>query len=173
MLSYFVGDLFQDPPGTLRSVAIDEPDPTLGPELDFAGPLRGSARLHRIQHGLLVQCNLATLIHFDCSRCLQPTTQEIHAHFDEEFRFWGESIDPEGFLITEHHILNLSEAARQYLVLELPLKPLCRADCPGLCPACGEPLRDHECSASLSASSGPLGALAELLHREDLRQGEP
>ena len=163
MLTHSVSDLIQAPPGTTRKVVIDEPRPRLGPELTLAGPLRGTARLHRIQHGLLVQCDLTATITCECGRCLQPTTRELQAHFDEEFRFSGESDEPDTFWVTDQHILDLTEAARQYLVLELPINPVCRPDCPGLCPLCGEPLQDHECRAALSNASAAWGPLAELL----------
>lgn len=166
MLTHFVGDLIQAPPGTTRKVVIEEPRPMLGPEMSLVGPLRGTARLHRIQHGLLVQCDLSASATCECARCLQPMIQELKTHFDEEFRFAGNSDDPDAFGVKGQQILDLTEAARQYLVLELPINPVCSSDCPGLCPACGEPLRDHECQAGSPSPSGPWGPLAELLQTE-------
>src|SRR5439155_17335970 len=146
MLFHFVGDLITAPPGSMRKVLIDEPYPDLGPELDLSGPVTGFARLHRIQHAILVQCDLSAPIDCECARCLQPMTHTMQTHFDEEFRFSGHEVEPDSFRLREQH-LDLTEAARQYLVLELPINPICRPDCPGLCPACGEPLLDHECAA--------------------------
>ena len=49
------------------------------------------------------------------------------------------------FTIDEHHILDLTEAIRQYRVMALPMKPLCREECAGLCPTCGKNLNTGPC----------------------------
>jgi uncharacterized protein len=46
----------------------------------------------------------------------------------------------DGFTISEHHILDLTEAIRQYALLAIPIKPLCREDCTGVCPSCDQNL---------------------------------
>jgi len=53
--------------------------------------------------------------------------------------------EPGCFIIDEHHVLDLTEAIRQYAVLALPMKPLCRKDCAGLCPNCGHNLNRGSC----------------------------
>jgi uncharacterized protein len=53
--------------------------------------------------------------------------------------------DPGCFTIDEHHILDLTEAIRQYTVLAVPMKPLCNENCAGLCPSCGQNLNQGEC----------------------------
>jgi uncharacterized protein len=49
------------------------------------------------------------------------------------------------FTIDEHHVLDLTEAIRQYALLAVPMKPLCREDCAGLCPGCGRNLNQGGC----------------------------
>jgi len=46
--------------------------------------------------------------------------------------------DPGSFTIDEHHILDLTEAIRQYIVTAMPMKPLCKTECAGLCDTCGQ-----------------------------------
>jgi uncharacterized protein len=53
--------------------------------------------------------------------------------------------EPSCFTIDEHHILDLTEAIRQYALLAMPMKPLCRGDCAGLCPNCGHNLNQGPC----------------------------
>jgi len=53
--------------------------------------------------------------------------------------------EPGCFTIDEHHILDLTEAIRQYALLAVPMKPLCRGDCAGLCPNCGHNLNQGPC----------------------------
>ena len=53
--------------------------------------------------------------------------------------------EPGCFTIDEHHILDLTEAVCQYALLAIPMKPLCREDCAGLCPKCGHDLNQGSC----------------------------
>ena len=50
------------------------------------------------------------------------------------------------FIIDEHHVLDLSEAVRQYALVVIPMKPVCREDCAGLCPGCGCNLNREQCN---------------------------
>src|SRR5712692_10341423 len=86
MLSHNVSELVQAPVGTTQALVIDEPRPDLGPELRMSAPLRGRGRLHRIPRGILVQCELGTTVLLECSRCLEPFTQELAVRFAEEFQ---------------------------------------------------------------------------------------
>ncbi len=65
------------------------------------------------------------------------------------------------FTIDEHHILDTSEMIRQYCLLAIPMKPLCRVDCAGLCPDCGANLNENKCQCV----RGHRTALAEALEQ--------
>jgi uncharacterized protein len=58
-----------------------------------------------------------------------------------------ESEDEETFRVSARFELDLREALRQYILMYEPAKPLCRADCAGLCPVCGADMNagPHEC----------------------------
>ena len=56
--------------------------------------------------------------------------------------------EPDSFIIDEHHILDLKEAIRQNALLAVPMKPLCRADCAGLCQICGKDLNKGNCDCA-------------------------
>ena len=45
--------------------------------------------------------------------------------------------EPEAFRLSDHHELDLEPLAREAVQLAAPIAPLCRRDCPGLCPECG------------------------------------
>jgi len=53
--------------------------------------------------------------------------------------------EPGVFTISEQHILDLTEAIRQNAIVAIPMKPLCREDCAGICPKCGKDLNQGEC----------------------------
>lgn len=178
MLVHNITDLINSAPGTTRLVEIDEQEPDLGPDLVSLAPILGRARLHRTQRGVVVQCEVETELQLTCSRCLEPFAQPVSVRFDEEFRTpaeyseVSESEDEPGFEIDEHHNVDLADPVRQYLTMDLPLAPLCRSDCPGLCPICGAPLAGHVCTAgdTATSASNPFAALADLLNE---RRPEP
>jgi len=174
MLSHNVAELLKSPPGTTREVAIEEASPQLGPELAPATLLRGRARLWRSGGGLIVDCEVRTSITLDCARCLKSFAREVTARFEEEFSptvsvLTGAPLTPaedDALRIDDRHVLDLTEAVRQYLLMSLPLKPVCTPSCRGLCPTCGADLNESACACAEEPTSGPLAGLASLLPPE-------
>jgi uncharacterized protein len=177
MLAHNVASLLKTPLGTARDVEIDEPRPRLGNDVPPIGPVRGSARFMRTQDSILVRGHLSTTVELECSRCLEPFAMPVEIAFEEEFRptvniTTGVPLEPaedEALRIDEHHILDLTEIVRQYLLTELPLKPVCRPDCAGLCPNCGADLDQGPCACDAEPASGIFAALAPLLANERSR----
>jgi uncharacterized protein len=88
---------------------------------------------------------------------LKPFTQKIPLKIQEEFFptidiITGAKLpkpeDPGSFTLDEHHILDLTEAIRQYIITAMPMKPLCKEDCAGLCATCGKDLNKVKCSCT-------------------------
>jgi uncharacterized protein len=171
MLAHNVATLLRSPLGTTRDVTIDDAEPRFGPELSVIIPVQGRARFLRTQSGVLVQGDVATTIEVECSRCLTVFPVDISAHVEEEFIpstnvLTGEPLAPpddEALRIDDRHILDLTETARQYLVTALPLQPVCRADCRGLCPSCGIDLNLSTCGCREDVSASPFAVLTSLL----------
>jgi len=81
-----------------------------------------------------------------CRRCAEPVTGEVHVAVRERFAdapLAGPS-DEDLYPITDD-TLDLGPLVRDALVLELPLAPLCREDCAGLCPQCGANRNEGAC----------------------------
>jgi len=116
--------------------------------------LQGKVNLTRTDRGILVEGVLNTEVELTCSRCLKlfrcPLTLKItEEYFPTVDVVSGTPLpvpDELGcFTIDENHELDLTEAVRQYALLAVPMKPLCRPDCAGLCPFCGQDLNLGEC----------------------------
>ena len=100
----------------------------------------------------------------ECRRCLGPVGGELVVEFRELFS--GEAEDGEGYPLRGEHI-DFAPLAREVVILELPLAPLCAEDCLGLCATCGADLNAGLCScvpeagdprwAALDALRGDLG----------------
>jgi uncharacterized protein len=65
------------------------------------------------------------------------------------------------FAIDDGREIDLSEAVRQYILLAMPMKPLCREDCAGLCPRCGCNRNIDSCDCSDSGVDPRFAVLAK------------
>ena len=131
-----VAQLLKEPVGSTQSYdiggVIDE---------EVEGSVEGRAKLIHTSQGVLVQCKLTAEVKLVCSRCLDTFLVPVSFTAEEEFvpvsdvpgdlalSSPGQS---EEFIIGDKNILDLSELIRQYTLLSLPMKPLCRPDCPGI-----------------------------------------
>jgi uncharacterized protein len=102
-------------------------------------------RFEAVSEGVLVTGSALAPLGGECSRCLDPLTSKLEVGIQELYRYLPEpGVDDEDgeerFLDGER--LDLEPAFRDAVVLALPLSPLCRDDCPGLCPDCGVRLAD-------------------------------
>lgn len=82
----------------------------------------------------------------ECSRCLDPMVSEDVVGLQELYRYPSDDLrDSDDELPElEGDLLDLEPTLRDAVVLALPLAPVCRDDCPGLCPRCGFRLADDE-----------------------------
>jgi uncharacterized protein len=102
-------------------------------------------RFEAVSEGVLVTGSAVAPLTGECARCLDPLTSTIEVSFQEFYRYLpdpgedgadGEDRNLDG------DYLDFEPAFRDAVVLALPLSPLCREDCPGLCAECGAKLAD-------------------------------
>ena len=131
-----VTELLREPVGSSQSCDING---LLGDDID--GCVEGRAKMIRTGRGVLVQCELSADIRLTCSRCLEAFSCPLDFAVEEEFLPAADMSDdssvaspeqPEEFTIDDRNIVDLGELIRQYVLLNSPMKPLCRPDCPGM-----------------------------------------
>jgi uncharacterized protein len=131
-----VTQLLREPVGSSQSHDVKG---TINEDLECF--VQGKAKVIHTSQGVLVQCRLMTEVKLTCSRCLDTYLCPINFTAEEEFlQTSGASNDQavssleqtEGFTIDDKNMLDLGELIRQYVLLNLPMKPLCRFDCPGM-----------------------------------------
>lgn len=162
--------------GSTRSYDIDEVI-DLDVEGDERGGLvRGEVKLTRTNRGILATGELHTTVKIDCSRCLSEYECPLDMNFEEEFFPLTDVLtgaplplpdDPDAFTIDAQHILDMTEAIRQSVVLAMPMKPLCRDDCAGLCPECGQNLNEGLCNCQVKSSDPRWEKLSRMLVTSD------
>jgi len=137
--------------------------------------LQGDASLLRTDRGLLVTLHAGARLKGACSRCLAPLELPIEIGFQEEFipvvdplsgKHLASDEAEEAFVIDADLMLDLGEALRQYALMSVPGKPLCRPRCAGLCPNCGANLNEGPC-ACRPDSEGAWRALAALKTKDE------
>jgi uncharacterized protein len=121
--------------------------PTTLDDIEIAEPVRGMVRVTNARQSLVVSGNAHTAINMECSRCLGPTVQPLDLEFEAaaplsffQARLEGvpdeeSEADDEMAALFDAHSLDVLELIRQAIVLQAPIQPLCRPDCPGLAEA--------------------------------------
>jgi DUF177 domain-containing protein len=148
-----VAQLLKEQSGHAREYELREDITSLDPEIVATSALTGKAQLIRTSDGLLVRGTLRTNLELNCSRCIDAFSMPVQFLLEEEFRptidiISGATLprpidDESATQIDAHHVLDLSEVIRQDLLLAIPTHPLCRSNCAGLCPECGQNLNTN------------------------------
>jgi uncharacterized protein len=157
--------------GSMRTVRFPAPAPAdLGVEL--IGVPAGSEidldlRLESVMEGVLVSGTAAVQLTGECGRCLEPVTDTLTVDLQELFAYPESSTDQTAEDETarmEGDFLDLEPTLRDAVVLALPLTPVCREDCSGLCVDCGERLDDLPDDHTHQAADPRWSGLQDLLN---------
>lgn len=139
-----VGFLIYQPIGTYRDFDFDIPVVQLSPDFEV-NTLKGTAHISRTPQGLLVEADFSGNLIQECVRCLEEYTQPLHTKLSELYAFRYRRNTESDLYVPEDGQIDLAPLARDYLLLEMPIKSICRPDCKGLCSVCGENLNDTIC----------------------------
>ena len=163
-----VSQLLKTPVGTMRDYDLSE-------TLDASSgghPVQGRVILTRTNRGILLKGTIYTETGVTCSRCLNLFACPLALSIEEEYFPTTDVIsgtpvaipdEPGCFTIDEHHIIDLTEAILQYALMAVPMKPLCREDCAGLCPVCGRDLNLGNCNCPPQEMDARWSRLRECL----------
>jgi uncharacterized protein len=148
--------------GYTRTFDFDLPHVQVGDDLDVSD-FQGAVRLTRATQGLYAAGTLHAVVRAECVRCLTPFDQVLTIAFDELFSFPPSTATDSLLSIPETGLLDLTPLAREYLLLDFPLQPLCRPDCRGLCPECGANRNETTCAHDTVTIDPRLQGLRALL----------
>lgn len=154
-------------------LAVDDATAVGAPYADPAWQLEGlDLRLERDGQDVLVHGEVRATVPQVCSRCLEPFPARVRAGVDvrvvprpasaDSVELASDDLDVDFYAKDE---LNLSALIETETTLALPMKPLCRDDCRGLCPVCGGNRNVTVCSCATRAADPPLAVLKDLAER--------
>ena len=142
------------PPG---SVGIE------GKDAELTGPLHLELSLDRRGDEIWIRGTIHSIALQQCSRCLVDFSQILELEFEvfcaklpSSRTMSPKALDEEdgGVHFHDGHVLSIDSEIREAVLLGLPMRPLCRENCAGLCPRCGEDLNQGACRCVGAAASG-------------------
>ncbi|MEE1279204.1 MAG: DUF177 domain-containing protein [Oscillospiraceae bacterium] len=107
-------------------------------------------------------CNLHTF----CDRCLVEFDKPLSFSFEYTLVRELQDSEIQEYILVEGDFFDLGALCESDIVLNLPLKFLCRDDCKGLCPVCGNNLNHSECDCLNTQIDPRLAALKNLLKKD-------
>lgn len=81
----------------------------------------------------------------ECVRCLNDYVQPLHTTFQELYAFRTSPVSDSGLIVPDDGNIDFTPLVREYLTVEIPIKPICRPTCAGLCVECGADLNSEPC----------------------------
>jgi uncharacterized protein len=157
-----VGFITRQPSGESRDFHFEFPTLHLPPDLELHN-FKAHARVGRTSQGLLVQITTQADLVLECVRCLTAIKPGLQTSFTELFAFSKRSTTESGLILPENGVLDFGPLIREYLILEIPISPLCKPDCKGLCPVCGNNQNLTPCQHDSEDIDPRLSSLKSLL----------
>ena len=150
-------------PGSQKEIVLDVTAADVGLEdeerLVPGAPIAVRLECSSTNDGIVVDGSLTVGHRGACRRCLRPVegerSIEIHELYQET------RSDPDAFPI-ENDQIDLRPMIRESILLDVPDAPLCRLDCPGLCPVCGVDLATETCACETTSVDPRWSVLSEL-----------
>jgi uncharacterized protein len=191
-LVYNMSQLLKEPVGSTRKLsletsqlALDEPSEAVAPDVTLlkANHVHGGVKVTRLQDGVLVQGDVEARVTVECSRCLTEFAVPVEGTLEEQFLptvdvYTGFPVErpsleeyDQAFQIDANHLMDLGEPVRQALLVAMPMKPLCREDCAGICLVCGANRNEVDCGHADDVEDTRWSGLREL-RIEDFPVGE-
>jgi uncharacterized protein len=162
-------------PGATRALKRTVPAPeNLGVEL-ISVPEKSDLELDlvltSVSEGVYVSGHVRGSLTGECGRCLNEISESFDVSIAELFAYADstteETTDEDEVGRMQGDLLDLEPAVRDAVVLTLPTNPLCRADCPGLCPECGVHFDDLPADHSHEEVDPRWAALRNLTNNEE------
>ncbi len=167
---------YREPPETFPALE----DLQQQAEVRFEGPVLVTGRVQRIAELIEVEGVVKAVASMPCSRCLETVPLSLESRFaltfskdqpivteedtDQEIELSAEEM---GLIPYTGEDIDLREAIQEQVIIALPLQPLCRPDCRGLCPQCGADLNRETCNCQPPVFNNRFGNLKDIKIERD------
>jgi uncharacterized protein len=137
-------------------------------------PVTLQLKVHKDRDRYRLAGTIATRLEFACSRCLEPFELPVESAFDVRYLPQSENTGEERAVEEDDlsdafyrdEVIDLRQLMDEQFYLAVPMKPLCREDCQGLCPNCGTNLNVARCDCQVRWEDPRLAGLKALMNRD-------
>ena len=157
-----VGFIIHDEVGYTAEFPFEFDKVKLGDDVELRD-FSGLVNIGRTPQGLLLTGQFSGRTTAECARCLKTFDQQLNWDMTELYAFNEKSVTESGLIVPEDAQIDLEPLIRDYALLEIPISPLCRPDCKGLCPVCGQDLNIRDCGHRPQEDESPFSSLKKLL----------
>jgi len=163
---------------TRKTLKIREEFPTslIGEGISLLKPVRADLKLNRSGDKVSVRGTVGTVVRLSCSRCLEDFSYDIdtdvdilHQPLKKGIHEEVEELRADDFRVAAYSepVLNVDEDVKEAIHLAIPMKPLCREECQGLCPRCGQNLNTRRCDCITHSMEKKFSEMGKLLEGKD------
>lgn len=118
---------------------------------------------------ILLKTEIDTNGNFECDRCLTHFSHHIHTAYTLMYLYQAQdfALENEIQIINKDTVyIDITDDVRQYILLAIPIKLLCKEDCKGLCPRCGKNLNEGNCNCEIDTIDPRWEALSKLMKKK-------
>ena len=159
--------------GQTGSIAVDcdvEIIPEAAPDdVSFNGPAKVTGTIKGDDKYMNLAVDVSVPYSTRCARCLKEIRGDFTTTIDKPVAPAGtlENEDTDEYIIAEKNELEIDIPVLDAIILDFPMRVLCRDDCRGLCPKCGRDLNEGDCGCELHEPDPRLAVLAQLLEKRE------
>ena len=153
----------------VHNFSFDEVVSKINLEEPFFGNYLAEIELSKTVNQMILKADLVVNAHFDCDRCSNDFETELRGSFQLVY-FLGNKPDGDEkdnliYLPITADRIEIGKDLRDFAVLSIPMKKICREDCKGLCFNCGKDLNEGECNCDKTTTDSRWLPLMELKNK--------
>jgi DUF177 domain-containing protein len=119
----------------------------------FIGNIKIAVRLSKIQNQIVLNASFSIDASLTCDRCAKDFKRVLNNSYQMVYILGKQLQDGENdfnisYLPADADKIFIDSDVRDYALLSIPMKKLCREDCKGLCPKCGKDLNEGKCTCT-------------------------
>lgn len=103
-----------------------------------------------------------------CDRCLTEVPVELDLQFDRTVVLGAEDEDADELGLTENRQLDVETFVHNEILVNWPAKILCREDCKGICPVCGQNLNERECGCDTFVPDPRMAVIQDIFKNKEV-----
>ena len=139
-----LGAFIHQSPGYSREFPFEHPVFQFSDDFSVNN-LKGSVEATRSQQGVLVQGDFKAELQLECARCLKKYDYFLAWEFAELYLFNSRDATKEDLVLPDNAQIDIKKIILEEAQLDIPINPICKEDCQGLCQVCGTDLNLSDC----------------------------